>query len=80
MKKGKKEGRMHGREGESTEERKREWTEERKKERNEKRRKGEKERTGIWEGVKTTPSDSKEPVIIILEKKLDADLKAFSHK
>ena len=75
-------------EGESTEEKKREWMEERKKEwtkkrkkdRNKRRRKGEKESTGIWEGVKTTPPGSEEPVKIFLKKKLDADSAALSRK
>ena len=63
-----------------TEERKKEWTEKRKKERNKKMRKGEKESTGIWEGVKTTPPGSEEPVKIFLKKKLDADSAALSRK
>ena len=43
-------------------------------------RKGEKESTGIWEGVKTTPPGSEEPVKIFLKKKLDADSAALSRK
>ena len=62
-----------------TEERKKEWTEERKKERNEKKEVRRKS-TGVREGVKTTPSGSKEPVNINSGKKLDADSAAFSRK
>ena len=64
-KKGRKNGRRKGRKKET---------------KKKKRRNGEKESTGIWEGVKTTPPGSKEPVKIFLKKQLDADSAALSRK
>ena len=79
-----KEGRIDGRQEERMDGRKEERMdgekEERKKQRKKKRKKGEKESTRIWEGVKTTPPGSEEPVNIFLKKQLDADSAALSRK